>query len=104
MVLWWEGQILRTGFGVGGSQCTRGKVVPLLEGHLVETVEATYTQQTPENGHIHCYWKKVIKSEACVLWFAMIPEMLLLHYLANFMWGGLALGLSLRAAAAAGSN
>ena len=85
-------------------QATRREAVPLLEGHLVETVEVTWSQQTPENGHIHCYWKKVIKSEACVLWFAMIPEVLLLHYLANFMWGGLALGLSLRAAAAAGSN
>ena len=39
----------------------RGKAVPLLEGHLVETVEATWSQQTPENGHIRWCWNKVLK-------------------------------------------
>ena len=41
-----------------------GKAVPLLEGHLVETVEATWSQQTPENGHIRWCWNKVVKGEA----------------------------------------
>ena len=40
-----------------------GKAVPLLEGHLVETVEATWSQQTPENGHIRRCWNKVVKGE-----------------------------------------
>ena len=60
-------------WGPGGSRATRGKAVPLLEGHLVETVEATWSQQTPENGHIHWCWGKVINGEAwcqmCVVIF-----------------------------------
>ena len=31
-------------WGPEGSRATRGKAVPLLEGHLVETVEATWSQ------------------------------------------------------------
>ena len=46
------------------SQATQGKEVPLLEGHLVETVEATWSQQTPENGHTRWCWNKVVKGEA----------------------------------------
>ena len=57
----------------GGSQATRGKAVPLLEGHLVETVEATWSQQTAENDHIRWCWGKVVKGEAwcqvCVVIF-----------------------------------
>ena len=49
--------------GPGGSQATEGKAVPLLEGHLEETVEATWSQQTPENGHIRWCWNMVIKGE-----------------------------------------
>ena len=41
-----------------------GKAVPLLEGHLVATIEAPWSQQTPENNHIHWYWNKDIKGEA----------------------------------------
>ena len=51
-------------WGPEGSQATRGKAVPLLEGHLVETVEATWSQQTPEKGHIRWCWNKVINCEA----------------------------------------
>ena len=40
----------------------------------------------------------------CVLCFSIIPEMLLLHCLTNFFWGGLAPGHSLGAPAAAGSS
>ena len=47
----------------GGSRTTQGKVVPLLEGHLVETVEATWSQHTPEKGHIRWCWNKVINGE-----------------------------------------
>ena len=60
-------------WGPGGSRATRGKAVPLLEGHLVETVEATWSQQTLENSHIHWCWNKVITGEAwcqmCVVIF-----------------------------------
>ena len=60
-------------WGPGGSPATWGKVFPLLEGHLAETVEATWSQQTPENGHIHWCWNKVLKDEAwcqmCVVIF-----------------------------------
>ena len=51
-------------WGPGVSQATRGKVVPLLEGHLVETVEATWSPQTPEGSHIHWCWNKVFGGEA----------------------------------------
>ena len=41
---WWcsggKGESPGTEWGPGGSQATRGKAGPLLEGHLVETVEA----------------------------------------------------------------
>ena len=47
-----KGESPGTEWGPGGSQVTRGKAVPLLEGHLVETVEVTWSQQTPENSHI----------------------------------------------------
>ena len=84
-----------------------GEAVPLLEGHLVETVEATWSQQTPEGGHIRWCWGKVIKGDAwcqmCVVIFHY-PEALQLHYLANVFWGGLAPGHSLGAPAAAGSS
>ena len=60
-VLWWEGLILRNRVGVGGSQATQRKVVPLLEGHLVGTVEATWSMHTPENGHIRWCWNKVVR-------------------------------------------
>ena len=36
-------------WGLGGSQATQGKAVPLLEGHLVETVEATWSQKWPHS-------------------------------------------------------
>ena len=49
-----------------------GKAVPLLEGHLVETVEATWSQQTPENGHIRWCWNKVIKGEAWCQMYVVI--------------------------------
>ena len=65
---WWcsggKGESPGREWGPGGSQATRGKAVPLPEGHLVETVEATRSRQTPENGHIRWCWKKVIKGEA----------------------------------------
>ena len=74
---WWcsdgKGESPGTERGPGGSQATWGKAVPLLEGHLVETVEATWSQQTPENGHIRWCWNKVVKGEAwcqmCVVIF-----------------------------------
>ena len=37
------------------------KRVLLLEGHLVETVEATGSQQTPEGSHIRWCWGKVVE-------------------------------------------
>ena len=59
--------------GPGGSRTTQRKAVPLLEGHLVETVEATWSQQIPEGGHIRWCWNRVIKGEAwcqmCVVIF-----------------------------------
>ena len=68
-----KGESPGTEWGPGGSRATRGKAVPLLEGHLVETVEATWSQQTPENGHICWCWNKVVKGEAwcqmCVVIF-----------------------------------
>ena len=68
-----KGESPGTEWGPGGSRATQGKVVPLLEGHLVETVEATWSQQTPEGGHIRWCWNKVIKGEAwcqmCVVIF-----------------------------------
>ena len=64
MVLWWEGRIPGTEWGPGGSQATQEKAVPLPEGHLVETVEATWSKQTPENDHIHWCWNKVVKGKA----------------------------------------
>ena len=51
-------------WGPGGSEATQGKVVPLLEGHLVETVEATWSQHTLEGSHIRWCWGKVVKGEA----------------------------------------
>ena len=41
-----------TEWGPGGSRATRRKEVLLLEGHLVETGEATWSQQTPEGSHV----------------------------------------------------
>ena len=68
-----KGESPGTEWGPGGSQVTRGKAVPLLEGHLVETVEATWSQQTPEGGHIRWCWGKVTKGEVwcqmCVVTF-----------------------------------
>ena len=68
-----KGESPGTEWGLGGSRATRGKAVPPLEGHLVETVEATWSQQTPENGHIRWCWNKVVKGEAwcqmCVVIF-----------------------------------
>ena len=107
VVLWLEGRIPRNRLGSRRSQATGGKAVPLLEGHLVETVEATWSQQTPEGRHIRWCWGKVVKGEAwCQMCVAIFqgPETLLLHYLVNFFWGGLAPGHSLRAPAAAGSS
>ena len=52
---WWcsggKGESPGAEWGPGGSRATWGEAVPPLEGHLVETVEATSSQQTPENGH-----------------------------------------------------
>ena len=102
-----KGESPGTEWGPGGSQTTREKVVPLLEGNLVETVEATWAQQTPENSHICWCWNKVIKGEGwcqmCVV-ISIIPEKMLLHYLTNFFWGRLVSGCSLGAPAAAGSS
>ena len=53
-----------TEWGLGGSQATRGKAVPLLEGHLVETVEATWSRQTLEGSHIRWCWGKGVEGEA----------------------------------------
>ena len=68
-----KGESPGTEWGSGGSWATRGKAVPLLKGHLVETVEATWSQQTPENGYIRWCWNKVVKGEAwcqmCVVIF-----------------------------------
>ena len=68
-----KGKSPGTEWGPGGSRATWGKSVPLLEGHLVETTEATWSQQTPEGGHIHWSWGKVIKGKAwcqmCVVIF-----------------------------------
>ena len=74
---WWcsggKGESPGAVWGPGGSWATQGKAVPLLEGHLVETVEVTWSQQTPENCHICWYWNKVVKGEAwcqmCVVIF-----------------------------------
>ena len=48
---WWcsggKGESPGAEWSQGGSWATRGKAVPLQEGHLVETVEATWSQQTP---------------------------------------------------------
>ena len=74
---WWcsggKGEFPGAVWGPGGSWATQGKAVPLLEGHLVETVEVTWSQQTPENCHICWYWNKVVKGEAwcqmCVVIF-----------------------------------
>ena len=49
--------------GSRSSQATQGEAVPLLEGHLVETIEATWAQQTPENVHIRWCWNKVAQGE-----------------------------------------
>ena len=40
-----KGESPGTEWGPGGSQATQGKAVPLLEGHLVETVEATWSSR-----------------------------------------------------------
>ena len=68
-----KGESPGTEWGLGGSQATWGKVVPLLEGHLVETVEATGSQQNLEGSHICWCWGKVIEGEAwcqmCVVIF-----------------------------------
>ena len=39
-----KGEFPGTEWDSGGSRATRGKAVPLLEGHLVETIEATWSQ------------------------------------------------------------
>ena len=70
---WWcsggKGESPGAEWGPGGSQATQGKAVPLLEGHLVETVEATWSQQTPEGSHICWCWGKVVEGEAwCQVW------------------------------------
>ena len=59
-----KGESPGTEWGPGDSQATRGKAVPLLEGHLVETVEATWSQQTPEGSHTLWCWGKVVEDEA----------------------------------------
>ena len=68
-----KGESPGTEWGLGGSRATWRKAVPLLEGHLVETVQATWSQQTPEGNHICWCWGKVIKGEAwcqmCVVIF-----------------------------------
>ena len=51
-------------WGLGGSRATKGEAAPLLEGHLVETVEATWSQQTPEGSHIRWCPNKVLKGKA----------------------------------------
>ena len=47
--IWWcsggKGESPATEWGLGGCRATRGKVVSLLEGHLVETVEATWSSR-----------------------------------------------------------
>ena len=53
--------------------------------------EATWAQQTAENGNIADPGTRSLRvntSAKYVLWFSIIPEMLLLHYLMNFFWGG----------------
>ena len=47
-----ESESPETEWGLGGSPATQGKAVPLLERHLVETVQATSSQQTTQNSHI----------------------------------------------------
>ena len=63
-----KGESPGTEWGPGGSQVTGGKAVPLLEGHLVETVEDTWSQQT----HIHWSWNKVIKGETWCQMYVVI--------------------------------
>ena len=58
--------------GSRSSRATGGKAVPLLEVHLVETVEATWSQQTPESGHIGWCWNKVFKGEAWCQMYVVI--------------------------------
>ena len=58
--------------GSGRSLGHTGQVVPLLGGHLAETVAAP-SQQTPENSHIRWCWNRVVVGEAwcqtCVVIF-----------------------------------
>ena len=82
-------------------------MVPLLEGHLVETVRPpgpNRPQRTATFAGAGTRSLRVKPGARCVLRFPVIPEKLLLHYLANFFWGGLAPGRSLGALAAAGSG
>ena len=68
-----KGESPGTEWDLGGSRATQGKAASPLEGHLVETVEATWSQQTPEGGHICWCWGNVVKGEAwcqiCVVIF-----------------------------------
>ena len=59
-----KGEAPGTEWGPGDSRATWGKAVPLLEGHLAETVEATQSQQTPEGSHIRWCCGKVVKGKA----------------------------------------
>ena len=106
-MLWWQGEYPGAEWVPGGSQVTWGKAVPLLEGHLVETVEATWSQQTQRTATFAGAGTRSLRVKPgarCVMRFSIIPEKLLLHYLMNFFWDGLTPGRSLGASAAAGSS
>ena len=90
-----------------GLWATWGEAVPLLGGHLVETVWLPHRQRpqwTRENNQIHWCWNKVIgvkPGTRGMLRFAIIPETVLLHNCVNIFWRRLTPSHSLWASAAA---
>ena len=63
-VLWWEERIPRNRVGSGSFSGHTGKSGSTAGRHVVETVEATWSQQSLEGGHVHWCWGKVAKGEA----------------------------------------
>ena len=90
-------------------QATWGQAVPLLGGHLVEALWVPQGKGPSGPGRTTTFAGagtrslRVKPGARCMLCFAIIPEMLLLHNRVNFFWGGWAPGHSLRALAAARS-
>ena len=86
----------------GGLQATQGEAVPLLEVYLVEAGRPPYPSSPQRTATFASATTLMVKVGArCVLWFSIIPEALLLHYLTNFFWGRLAPGHRLWASATA---